>query len=384
MHPNLEKPFTFDRVIRLIIGALVILALFFIINKISGALVPFFIAWLIAYLLHPLVDFMQRKIRIRNRVLAIMTSLVLVITVIAAIVTLLITPVSNEISNMSDLLKEYANSDHSTLIIPENIEEYMKKIASLPELQHYLENQDFGKLIEQVIPQLWKIVAGSLNAVASVFVVFIILLYVIFILLDYETITEGWLKLLPEKYRTFIDKLTNDLEEGMNRYFRGQFLIAFTVGVLFSIGFAIVGLPLGILFGIFVGVLNLVPYLQIISILPASMLVVLQSLETGQPLWIPAISVLAVYVIIQTFQDGYLVPKIMGKRMGLNPAVILLSLSIWGALLGIAGMIIALPFTTLIVSYYRRLVLFEDEKGQALAEELGKTDTETDKNEKIV
>ena len=67
------------------------------------------------------------------------------------------------------------------------------------------------------------------------------------------------------------------------------------------------------------------------------------------------------FVVVQGIQDLFLVPKIMGKAMGLNPAVILLSLSIWGSLLGIVGMIIALPITTLLISYYKRFILNKEE-----------------------
>ena len=70
-----------------------------------------------------------------------------------------------------------------------------------------------------------------------------------------------------------------------------------------------------------------------------------------------------VFLVVQGTQDLFLVPKIMGKAMGLNPAVILLSLSIWGSLLGIVGMIIALPITTLLISYYKRFVLNNEELG---------------------
>ena len=74
---------------------------------------------------------------------------------------------------------------------------------------------------------------------------------------------------------------------------------------------------------------------------------------------------MAVYVIVQVIQDLFLVPKIMGKTMGLNPAIILLSLSIWGSLFGFIGLIIALPLTTLVLSYYNRYILEKDFKGKS-------------------
>jgi predicted PurR-regulated permease PerM len=147
----------------------------------------------------------------------------------------------------------------------------------------------------------------------------------------------------------------------MNRYFRGQALIALIVGIMFSIGFSIIGLPMAIVFGIFVGILNLVPYLQTIAVAPALLLVLLQSAQTGQSFISAFLGLLIVFLIVQGTQDMILVPRIMGKVTGMHPAIILLSLSIWGSLMGMIGLIVALPFTTLIISYYKRFVLREKE-----------------------
>ena len=373
MHPNYEKPFTLDRVVRIVIGAVIIVSLYLLVNHIRGALIPFFVAWLIAYMMNPFVNFIQNKVRVKSRLLSILVALVIVAGVLTGLVYLLVQPVSNEVERMVDLLKDYAASNHDSILFPDNWEKSFRKIIELPEIQQYISNQDYGKLFETIMPSAWKIFSGSVNAILSIFIIFVILLYIIFILLDFDKISNGWIKLVPVKYRHFIDKLAEDLEDGMNRYFRGQFLIATIVGVLFTIGFSIIDLPLGIVFGIFVGLLNLIPYMQILSLVPASLLVLLKSLETDQPIWVVALSVLIVYAVVQTFQDGFLVPRIMGKRMGLNPAIILLSLSIWGALLGVVGMIIALPFTTLIVSYYKRFILYEDDQGHSINEMEEKT-----------
>jgi predicted PurR-regulated permease PerM len=145
----------------------------------------------------------------------------------------------------------------------------------------------------------------------------------------------------------------------MNNYFRGQLLIATLVGVLFAIGFTIINLPVAIGLGLFIGLLNIVPYLQIIGIVPTTILVLLKSAETGQNFWVILLSAFIVFCVVQSIQDLILTPKIMGKAMRLNPAVILLSLSIWGTLLGFIGLIIALPLTSLLLSYYKRYVVKE-------------------------
>lgn len=179
----------------------------------------------------------------------------------------------------------------------------------------------------------------------------------VFILLDYESIAEGWLHLLPGKYRTFASNLVNDIQDGMNRYFRGQALVAFCVGILFSIGFLIIDFPMAIALGLFIGALNMVPYLQIIGFLPTVILAILKAADTGENFWVILAGALVVFIVVQAIQDGFLVPRIMGKITGLNPAIILLSLSIWGSLLGMLGMIIALPLTTLMLSYYQRFII---------------------------
>ena len=124
--------------------------------------------------------------------------------------------------------------------------------------------------------------------------------------------------------------------------------------MLFSIGFYIIDFPAAIAFGMFIGILNLVPYLQVVSLVPMLLLSMIKAENTGGDFWVIFLSALIVLAIVQLIQDLILVPRIMGKRMNLNPAVILLSLSVWGHLLGVLGMIVALPLTTLLLGYIRR------------------------------
>ncbi len=359
MHPNFERPFTLDRVVRIVIGALILIGLFLLIQRLSGVLIPFLIAWLIAYLLFPFVKFLQNKLLIKNRFIATAISLILVTSILSGIGYLLIKPITSEVAHLTTLITNYAQGNYDNSFFPDNWEEWFRNLIKLPEIQNLIHNQDWGQLFEQVFPTFWKIFSGGINAVLSVFVAFIILLYIIFILRDYEALSSGWIGLLPQKYRVFTQHLADDLEEGMNRYFRGQALIALIVGVLFATGFFIIGLPLGIVLGLLIGLLNLVPYLQTIGIIPLALMALLKSMETGQSFWMVMGSVAIVFAIVQGLQESVLIPRIQGKNMGLNPAVILLSLTIWGALLGLVGMIIALPVTTLLIAYYRRYVLYE-------------------------
>lgn len=355
-----KRPYTFDRVVRLVIGVLIAVALFLLINKLSAALLPFVIGWLIAYLLYPLVKFFQYRLKFKNRVLSIFAALFSVLIVLVGAGWLFLPSVIQEFSRMGVLLVAYVQQVDSSSLVSDDVRQWINNTVSNIDFQHLFTWQNVESMIEKIMPQFFGLLSSTWSFIVGIFVVFMVMLYVIFILIDYEKIAEGFMLVIPKKYRSFVTELRNDVEAGMNRYFRGQALVAGIVGVLFAIGFSIIGLPLAITMGLFIGLLNLVPYLQTVGFIPVIFLALLQSMETGQSFWWFMLAVFIVFVVVQSTQDLLLVPKIMGKAMGLNPAIILLSLSVWGALFGVIGMIIALPATTLLISYYKRFVLNDE------------------------
>ena len=217
--------------------------------------------------------------------------------------------------------------------------------------------QNVKELSQQILPGVWGVFSGTISIFIGLLGIVIILLYLIFILVDFEEVSEGWKNLIPPQYKTMIIAVLDDFTSAMQNYFRAQALIAFIVGILFAIGFWLIGLPMGIFLGLFIGLLNMVPYLQVIGLIPAGLFALMSSLETGESAWFILLMTLLVFVVIQLIQDAVLVPKIMGKVTGFNPAVILLSLSVWGKLLGMLGLIIALPITFLLHSYYKRYII---------------------------
>ena len=355
-----KRPYTFDRVVRLVIGVLVAVGLFLLINKLSAALLPFLIGWLIAYLLYPLVKFFQYRLKFKNRVLSIFAALLSVLVVLVGAGWLFLPSVIQEFSRMGVLLVDYVQQVDSSSVISESVRQWINNTVYDIDFQNLFTWQNVESVIEKIMPQFFGLLSSTWSFIVGIFVVFVVMLYVIFILIDYEKIAEGFMLVIPKKYRHFVIELRDDVEAGMNRYFRGQALVAAIVGVLFAIGFSIIGLPLAITMGLFIGLLNLVPYLQTVGFIPVIFLALLQSMETGQSFWWFMLAVFIVFVVVQSTQDLLLVPKIMGKAMGLNPAIILLSLSVWGALFGIIGMIIALPATTLLISYYTRFVINDE------------------------
>ena len=352
-----RKKITFDSFIRGIIICGIVIAVLMLLKRLSSVLLPFFIAWLAAYLIYPLVTFFQYRLKLKNRILSIFCALLLLAAIGTTAFYLLVPPMVQEFSRVKDLLIAYFTDNTYVSNVPRSISDFLRENIDPALLKQLFQEKNLLNMLKEAVPPLWSLVTGSINLIYGVFTVFIILLYIVFILLDYESISEGWARLLPAKYRPLLTGIMNDVKEGMNKYFRGQAFVALCVGILFSIGFLIIDFPLAIGLGLFIGVLNLVPYLQLIGFIPTIILAILKAADTGGNFWIILAAALAVFAVVQAIQDGFIVPRVMGKITGLNPAIILLSLSIWGSLMGVLGMIIALPLTTLMLSYYQKFII---------------------------
>lgn len=349
-------------VVRSIITVLVLAALYLLIRRLSGVLLPFLVSFVVAYMLAPIVKFFQETCRLKNRLLSIIVTLLLISGILTGIVAAVVPAISKQATSLSQSIKNYiSQGDSISYLSPELNTEINELVQSL-DVKTLLQSEEVQEGIKKAIPVLSEWISNGISALGGLAVAFVCVLYIIFLLIDYEKITKNWLKYIPERFSGTIQMLVSDLNKNMNAYFRGQALVASIVGVLFAIGFQIIGLPMAIGMGLMIGVLNLVPYMQALGIPPCILLALIQASETGRPVWVTLVCLAAVFIVVQTIQDMVLVPKIMGDVTGMGPAWILLSLSIWGALLGVVGMIIALPVTTLLISYYKRFVLKIEER----------------------
>lgn len=354
---NSHTAFNRSAIIRGAITLGVLVALYVLIRRLSGVLLPFLISFVVAYMLAPIVHFFQHTCRLKHRVLSVVVTILLVIGVLTGAVAALVPAMSKQASALSNSVKAYVANWEDNAYFSPRVNEQIEELIESMDIQALLHSPKLQAGIEKVLPILGDWINSGVNAVMSLAIGFVCILYIIFLLIDYEKISKNWHKYIPQRFSDGIQMLLRDLDRNMNAYFRGQALVAGIVGILFAIGFQIIGLPMGIGIGLIIGVLNLVPYMQALGIPPCILLGLIQSAESGRPVWVVMLCIAAVFIIVQTIQDMVLVPKIMGDVTGMGPAWILLSLSVWGSLLGFVGMIIALPITTLLVSYYKRFVL---------------------------
>ncbi|MDE7345306.1 MAG: AI-2E family transporter [Muribaculaceae bacterium] len=341
-----------DRIMKLLIGLAIAAVLILLIRYLSDVLLPFFVACFIAYMLQPLVDLNRKLIHEKGRAISSIMTVLEVLAVVVGIVWLFLPNVIKELDVMNVIIHEVSSGQRPMPKEYGDIIHWVESNIRPSDIKSQLSELHLGSIISKGTSLLNE----SLSVIVGVLGWALTLIYVLFILIDYPQISRGFKLIIPHKYRDQAMVVVREVQTSMNHYFRGQGLVALCAMVFYCIGFSIVGLPLGIPMGILVGILYMIPYFQYVTLVPVAIICAVFSLS-GEVTFLSLFgSCLLVYLISQCICDYILTPHIMGKEMGMNAAIILLSLSIWGSLLGIIGMIIALPVSSLIMAYYERYI----------------------------
>ena len=357
-----RREFTFDRIARMLVLSVLILLIYVAVQAIWSVILPFLLAGIFAYVMMPLVRFFQYTLRLRSRGLSVILTLLLLGAVVYLAIIFIIPSINAEIEKTLQVISGYSSGqDILTMILPRNIRNYLNGGLRWGNFSQQLSLEKILENVKLLLDQ----VGGIINSTLSIFswgLVFLIgFVYFVFILLDFENLGRGFISLFPKTLRPTIRTISMDLDRYMNNYFRGQALVAMSVGILLTIGFNIIGLPLATAMGIFIGILNFIPYMQALGIIPLGLTSLLMAAQTGENAFVCMLLAYGVLMIVQIIQDMIIVPRIMGQTMGMRPSLILLVLSIWGYLLGFFGMLIALPITMFIYSLYMRYVLQDEE-----------------------
>ena len=359
MIPN-DRSFTFDRVVRLALFAGLAWGLVLLLDYLSDVLLPFFAGLVVAYFLDPVTNQVQHVIK--QRVLAALFTLVSITLAVSLVVWFMVPMVGNELADMGRTVSKMASNTELAQAakehLPENVWEEVNEILKRDDVKRYLTSDGAVQMAKdtakKLLPGVWGVLSGAANVLTFITGILVIMLYVVFLLIDYHNMAARWRDYLPPSMRDDVSRFVEEFIQATNRYFRSQALVACCVAVLFAISFSIIGLPLAILMGIFIGLLNMVPYLQIVGTIPCLLLAGLKALEQGDNFLGALGLVLLVFGVVQLIQETVLVSRFQGEAMGLSPAIILLSISVWGKLLGFLGLILALPLTCLGLTYYRR------------------------------
>lgn len=401
-------PYTFDRVFRMVLSAAVLIGVFLLLRYLSDVLIPFAIAVVLAYLLNPLVQSFQRLTRRRG--LAVALTLCMLFIVGSALLILLVPLMVSQVnrfradihklvgdsgepaasvtpqSPVNEPVAEITPAEPSTLgwrELAEGWAEYRRDVEvqtsreRFRELRVKLSGTYTGYVLEEIIKYFksgqanqmalsalknvlaggWTVVLFAINLVLGLTGLILILVYLVFLLIDYPSFSRAWPGFLPPQYREATVDFLGQFDVAMRQYFRGQSVVALLTGTLYAIGFSIIGLPMAVPFALLIGLLNMVPYLAAVSLVPGVMLALLRAIEGDASIAMSFFLLFCVYGVVQALQDTVITPRVMGQATGLRPIAILLGVFIWGKLLGFLGLILAIPLTCLGIAYYRRYIL---------------------------
>lgn len=192
MDSMFDKPFTFDRVVRIGIGVLLIGALLYLIVVLRNALLPFLIAWLMAYMCQPFVKFFQYKLKLKSRILSILAVLISICLIIALVTVMVVPSISEESERLLQLLSNRQATPGYIPLIPNSWVEYLENSIDPEALRDFVNKENILQAIKQIAPKAWHLLTSTFSVLVSVTIVFVIFLYFIFILLDYEKDSQ-WL-----------------------------------------------------------------------------------------------------------------------------------------------------------------------------------------------
>jgi len=234
----------------------------------------------------------------------------------------------------------------------------LEKYGLMSEVDKFL--QDPVDIVANVLRTSWERmlqpIAQMFQSVAGLFAWAVLPLYLAFFLMAKPFHSEQMSEFLPFLKKETRDDVVYLLDQFIGillTFFRGQIIIALAQGVLFAVGFALVGLPYGIFIGIMLGLLNIIPYLGSIVGLSVALPLAYFSDDGGG---LRLALTLTVFAVVQMIEGYLLTPKIMGNRTGLHPGLIVFAVFFWGvALGGILGMILAVPLTAFAVVFWRLL-----------------------------
>ena len=414
-----QPSYTLDRVVRWLVSAGALVLVLALLRHLSDVLLPFAAAAVLAYLLNPLVTFIERKTNRRGLAVGVTIGGLFVagLAIAAVVVPLMISQMGRFRGNVEKLRDDLVASIDTTVQVDvaasappvetavgdvapstgsplgwrelkeawaqyradrdlprsERLARFRNALAGtyagdfLDRAAAYTKSDEFNRLLLDAARGLaiggWSVAAFAVNVVLGLTGLIVVLLYLVFLLLDYPEYVRTWPTFLPPRYRGSIVEFLEQFDVALRRYFRGQSLVALSVGTLFAVGFTLIGLPMALPFGLFVGLLNMVPYLQTVAIVPAVFLAGLRAIE-GDASFLGSVALtLMIFAAVQLLQDAIISPRVMGQATGLRPVAILLGVFIWGKLLGFLGLLLAIPLTCLGIAYYRRYILLHESAG---------------------
>lgn len=358
-------------------------------------LVPFAVAGVLAYLLEPAVEWLEK--RGLNRQRSVLLAFAVFALAMSGLGWWMVVKLGDPAAHLAERVPGYVTKarqavldfsariekDHGITLLPhapaEQVTAPSVEAAEVDpaaptaggfdfDLQAFLRG-DWAKTTLPKLPEMvWTFVKSSVGGFLGVFgfvLSFIIVpLYLYYFLIESAKIQESWSDYLPLRASAFKDEVVsclNEINSYLIAFFRGQLFVSVINGIATGIGLAVVGLDFGLLIGLALCVAGIIPYLGIaLCWIPAVIIGAVQGgsvLVPGDPWWVMPLVVTIIFAVVQQIDALFITPRIVGEAVGLHPMTVIASVLVWGLLLGgLLGAILAVPLTASVKVLFQRYV----------------------------
>jgi predicted PurR-regulated permease PerM len=347
-------------------------------------LLPFFLGLLLALASKGPVLKIQKKIKKRN--LSVVVYLTSIFVSIGLLLFLFSAYINHDAHRLQEAFKTFAHNNQ------EEIDEGTQKVADFiaqyynpDEIRRFVDQKkdsvlrlteedelDFSQLDYDAIKQSAESVFAFFQSPeetgvekeektsASMIVIFFsTIFYFVYILFYLDYFSERWEKYMLKKSNGIFKIMAEDINSSFFKYFKLRSKILLVLMMAYLIGFSILGVPGAIIFALLAGILAYIPYLQYLTLLPLSLSCLILSMETQHNFFIFFGFVVGIFIVMSIIEELILIPKIMEANIGINPVIMIVSVSLWTYVLGLFGVLIAIPLTSLIITYVKRIVFNE-------------------------
>ena len=320
---------------------------------------PLAVSGVLALMLRPIVQILQERLKL-NQTWAIIVLYALVIGAMLATLGLLLPTLIEQTIRFFNYLPTFSEKiqELATESYPATVTFIEEKLGAdtFARIQESLSNslESIIHSSESAITSTRKLIAKTLAIGTGLAIIPVYLFFMLESNRDLSKDIYEQLSFLKDDWRDDAVFLISEFVGSIVSFFRGQVVIALIMGVLLATGFTLIGLNFGIILGLSIGFLNIIPYLG--SIIGIGMVLPLAYFQSDGGSLQLALFTLAIFTAVQMIEGYLLTPRIMGKSTGLHPMVIIIAIFFWGAALdGILGMILAIPLTAFFVVAWRLL-----------------------------
>lgn len=347
-------------------------------------LLPFLLGLFLAFASKNVIYKIQK--RIKNRNLAVTAFLLSIVVIISTILVLFSAYINHDAKRLSSAFKTFASNNEQQIdqasqkvadfiasyYNPEDIQAFIHQKKD--SLEQVIEKGDFDistldtDAIKESLSGVFSFFKSSDEKIAEeeqkesaslIIIFFSSIIYFIYILFYLDYFTERWDRYIANKSHGVFKQMANDLNNSFIKYFKLRSRIVLILFMAYLIGFSIMGIPGAILFALLAGFLAFIPYLQYFTLLPISLSCLVLSMETQNNFFIYFGIIAGIFIMMSIIEELWLTPNIMEAHIGMNPVIMILAISVWTYLLGLLGFLVAIPLTSLMITYLKRFVFEE-------------------------